>query len=249
DVLANEVFEKTAISENAESESDKNILPPKLDNSDHSVTTEINVNLPETESKPNIEPKPNIDLNPIAQSLITTANKSIIGKSVSIQGLQKIFQSLNQSDFNTLRIGLVASPQIINTELSCLSRMTLIIEETGTELVLLRLPISRELTIYLVGIPLNSSLKGDQLEYITSQLSSVFINTTDSSDNDIAQLSDALTKITNTEIKLFLKDQLNIQPIKDEALHNKLEFTLIKDAGSVFIEDAAHHMDSYSQFE
>jgi len=186
---------------------------------------------------------------PVSRALAATAIQSAVGKLVNTKELEKTFQTLNKSNINNLRIALVGSPETINTELACFSRNSLKIKLTGSQVVLLRLSISRDLAIYLIGIPVNENTNPQQICEIAPQLSAIFFNTADVNDKNIAPLKKALPDLIASNEKIFVKTQCSNQLFEDASSHNAQKITAFTDDAIPFILNAAQYLESYSDLK
>ena len=184
-------------------------------------------------------------LGPIAMSLYSTPKKSMMGKLVSEKDLQKTFHALDQSNLDNLRIGFIASPDAINSQLASFSKKAIHVKETGTQLLLLRLSLSRELTIYLVGIPANTSTAFSGLNNLIPELSACLVDTHNIKNDCTTLLINKLAESPPNRNKLFIKSLA----IEEDVSFENIEFTAITNDETSFIEDAALHLTKYSNFE
>jgi len=190
-------------------------------------------------------------LGPVAQSLYAAQHKTMIGKLLKEQDLQKTLHTLDKSTVDNLRIGFIACPGIINTQLSVFSKRPLSLKETGTQILLLRLSISRALSIYLIGIPANISTDFSKLNELMPELSACFVNTHNLSLKCGNLLAEKLAQCSPEKEKLFIKlqesDANEENTLKQNM--NDIEFTKLENAESDFIEDAATYLAQFSRFE
>ena len=191
-------------------------------------------------------------LNTTAKALYTTANRSAVGRLISLQDLQKTFNTLDNSDIQNIRIGFYASADTLNAELAPLSRIAINVKETGIQVALLRLSISRDLAIYLVGIPINENTNFDQLNKIVSQCDSSFVNASRINKKNVKKLSDALPEILKINPHLYIKDDPNTETgeiiLTEDVSQADSKYTFIEDQKSRFVEDAAINLEKYSKY-
>jgi len=185
-------------------------------------------------------------LGPIAESLRTAREKTMIGRLLNPHDLKKTFDTLDQSNIENIRIGFIAAPETINTELAHFSKRPITIKKSSTQVLLLRMSISRDLSIYLIGIPIHADYQISQLDHIVPHLSSAFINMQNIEDDcvddlikSIATLSSGLSSDKN---KLFI----NKQSDAEQPLFNDLTYTEIKNNETHFTEEAAFYLAKYS---
>lgn len=184
-------------------------------------------------------------LGPVANKLLSTEKHSTIGKLVDIKGLQQTFQMLDMGNTKNLRIGFIADAKIIDTNISSYSKKALHIGGSDKNIPLIRLAISRELTIYLVGLPFDSGFEIHPLKNIATQFSALFIDTQDIAQNDIEHLSKTVTELaTAVSDKIFIKD--HNQSLIDNKHIDNLKSIHTDNAKHTFIEDAAFHLTSFS---
>ncbi len=199
-----------------------------------------------SKSKPTPTPKLN-QLGAIAASLHASTAKSMIGRLLKEKDLQKTFHTLDQTHADNLRIGFIATPEIINTQLAEFAKNKVSLQNNDSQFLLLRLPLSRELTVYLIGIPASESTDFSSLNNIIPQLSACFVNTSNLNDDCTTSLVTKLAKVTSDEDKLFITTPAISN--EEHTAFDDLKFTTIENTNSRFIEDAAFNLSKYSHFE
>ncbi len=197
-----------------------------------------------TASTPSASTIDHSNFGPVAKLLLGIADNSANGKLVNVNDLLGSLQIIEQSGKNNVRIGFIATGKTIDTELSCFSKKSVVLSHTENLVGLFRIPVSRKLTVYMIGLPFGFDF--NKLKHATGRFSALFINTNGASENDVAQLSHHLPELLHLNSKVYIKDLPNVQAIKKTASLNALDFLDSSQSASPFIENVAGKLNHFS---
>ena len=119
------------------------------------------------------------ELAEVQQKLRAVFQSELACKLLPANDLDNIFQMAEARSIATLRIGVFASEATIANLFTELSKKTIAFENTNDSdqgyAALLRIPVSRTMTIYIVGIPVSQRHNITQIRYLASQYSMLFL--------------------------------------------------------------------------
>ena len=114
----------------------------------------------------------------VKQKLVAAFDSELACKLISLDDLDKMYQLAQTTNTATLRIGFFASVENITKLFAGLSQKHIAFEgeRAGQSCALLRLPVKRGMTIYLVGVPSDQLQNSNQLYRLASEYSMVFFD-------------------------------------------------------------------------
>jgi len=142
----------------------------------------------------------------LIDKLVSTAQKSVQAKMVSVQELIKTFQMLNKSQVTTYIVGFVTDSKNIENTLWPYSR-TPLTSTSGKPLTLLRLPLSRTNTVYVIGIPEDIVVGNRGLVSLISYFNTMSVDLSYGIEGKIAELSDSFLDMMKQSERILLMNK------------------------------------------
>jgi len=130
-----------------------------------------------------------VELAEVQQKIRTAFQSGLACRLLPSDDLDNMFQMAEARSIATLRIGVFASEVVISKLFTELSKKIIAFEDVNSSdqgyAALLRIPVSRTMTIYIVGIPVMQCHNIAQIRNLASQYSMLFLEAGQAADVDI----------------------------------------------------------------
>jgi len=152
--------------------------------------------------------------NPVEDTHPLFRAQSAQGKVLDLSNMEKMLRTLCKSHVNNQRFSFLAHSSLIKSTLAGYSKNNITIDDSSQKIVLLRFSISRQNTLYIFGIPVDSNISPQQLEKISHQFTANFICSNSLSTSDKEKLV-SLSKNKNISRKTFINKNFNAVSFTD----------------------------------